>query len=108
MRRRARIGNLDAHWSHLMCDGDTGELIEFASRLGMRPAWIQKVGTTMEHFDLTDPKRLLALRLGARAIVYGHEGYELMVAKKAGVPFDLDGCRAENPHEAPNEQLDLF
>lgn len=108
MRMLAQVGSISARWSHLMADS-TEELVAFALRLGMRREWIQKPGTAMEHFDLTDSKRTLALRLGARSICYGREGYALTQAKRAGVLFDLDAYRAENrDDEGTGEQLDLF
>lgn len=38
--------------SHLMADTED-ELKAYAKKLGMRPSWIQKVGTPYVHFDLT-------------------------------------------------------
>lgn len=109
MRMSARVGSIEARWSHLMCDGDPSELMVFAVRLGMRPEWLQKPGTAHEHFDLTDVKRDLALRLGARAIAYGREGVALVAAKRAGVAFDLDAFRSAHPTDETTEgQLDLF
>lgn len=110
MRMSAQVGTLSATWSHLMSDAPSSEeLITFALRLGLRPDWIQHPGTHMEHFDLTEPKRALALRLGARAITYGREGYALMQAKQRGEPFDLDQHRAlhSDPADGP-DQPDLF
>lgn len=99
MRRRARVGRLDATWSHLLCDlpgpAGTAELLDFARRLGLNPAWLQKQGTSIEHFDLTEPKRQHALRLGAVAIRYGHEGAALTRAKARGERFDLEAVRRD-------------
>lgn len=52
---------------HLTADSHQ-ELIDFAQLLGLRISWIQHVGLPSEHFDLTEGKRTLALRRGARAI----------------------------------------
>jgi hypothetical protein len=99
MQRPARVGRLNAVWSHLMSDlpGDEGtvELIAFARRLGLNPSWIQKKGTVLEHFDVTEPKRQQALRAGAVPIRYGREGGHLSLAKRSGVPFDLEALRAQ-------------
>lgn len=38
MRRPARVGRLNAVWSHLMADTDD-ELHAFAARLGLRRSW---------------------------------------------------------------------
>ena len=117
MRMQATVGTLTARWSHLMSDQPDGcELIAFAVQLGLRPEWIQHRGTAKEHFDLTDTKRDLALRLGARAIGYGREGVALMDAKADGLPFDLDAHRhtaslspaGEDGTWGAGGQLDLF
>lgn len=122
MRMNATVGSgpraVTGRWSHLMSDepvGTSGELLAFALRLGMRPQWIQHRGTAREHFDLTDTKRDLALRLGARAIGYGREGSALMEAKTEGVRFDLDAFRhaateagIEDGTWGTGGQLDLF
>lgn len=100
MRRPATVGTVSGNWSHLMSDlpgqDGTAELVAFAQRLGLRPAWIQHPGTPIEHFDLIDSKRRQALRLGAVSIRYGHEGAALTKAKRQGIPFDLDAIRAAN------------
>ena len=94
MQRRARVGRLTAVWSHLMADTHE-ELLHFARALGLNPRWIQHEGKPLEHFDLTEPKRQAALRLGAIPIRYGHEGAALTRAKREGRPFDLEAARAE-------------
>lgn len=91
MRRRARVGSVDAVWSHLMADS-TEELVEFAARLGLRAEWIQYPGTPKEHFDVTDGVRTKALRAGAVPIRYG-EGGHLTMAKRRGEVFDLAAVR---------------
>lgn len=100
MQRPARVRNgtgfVTGTWSHLMAD-TTEELVAFAKRIGMNPRWIQKAGTPIEHFDVTEPRRQHALRLGAVAIRYGHEGAALTRAKRDGVPFDLEAWRAARP-----------
>lgn len=109
MRMAATVGNVSGVWSHLLAD-DSRELISFAIRLGMRPAWLQNPGTPTEHFDLTEPKRALALRMGARAIAYGEEGAALVAAKRAGEVFDLDAWRTSRVERMRRGggQLDLF
>lgn len=62
-RTEARVGHITARWSHMMADS-VAELVEFAGRLGLKPAWLQdKAGGV--HFDVTDPTRTEAIRLGA-------------------------------------------
>lgn len=78
MRLPARVGRLQALWSHLMADTDE-ELHAFAARLGLRRSWHQKPGTAISHYDVTDSKRGLALRLGAVPIGYmSRESMELI------------------------------
>jgi hypothetical protein len=48
--------------SHLTAD-DIDELHEFAERLGMRRRWFQD--GSIPHYDLSEGKRQLALKLGA-------------------------------------------
>lgn len=69
MRRPARVGRVTARWSHLFAD-TSEELEAFARRLGLRPEWVQHQRTHREHYDLTESKRALALRLGAQPISY--------------------------------------
>ncbi|MGL5825002.1 MAG: DUF4031 domain-containing protein [Nocardioides sp.] len=88
---RNRRNVVRGRWSHLMAD-DSDELRVFAARLGLRRSWIQKAGTPLEHFDITAGKRHQAIALGAVEISYG-EGGHLTLAKRAGVPFDLDQLR---------------
>lgn len=80
-----------SRWCHLTADS-TSELVEFATRLGLRRAWMQRVGKPGEHFDLTANKRRLAVGLGAIEITW-REGVEQMRAQAQGVPFDLAALR---------------
>lgn len=66
MRMQARVGRINARWSHLTADTDE-ELHEFAARIGMRRSWFQKSRTRPEanHYDVTDVRRDDAIRLGA-------------------------------------------
>jgi len=69
MRLQARVGRINARWSHLFADTPE-ELASFAGRLGLRPSWLQKAGTIMEHYDVTDSVRARAFALGAVPITY--------------------------------------
>lgn len=81
MRVPARVGRINARWSHLMADTDE-ELHEFAARLGLRRSWHQKPGTPISHYDVTDSKRDEALRLGAVPIGYmSRESMDLLERK---------------------------
>lgn len=83
MQRRARVGRLNAVWSHLLADTDD-ELHAFAAKLGLRRSWHQKPGTPISHYDVTEPKRQLALKLGAVPIGYmSRESMDLIRQKRA-------------------------
>lgn len=82
MQRAARVGRLNAVWSHLMADSDD-ELHAFAAKLGLRRSWHQKPGTPISHYDVTEPKRRLALKLGAVPIGYmSRESMDLLRRKR--------------------------
>ena len=49
---------------HMMADS-TDELLEMADKIGVQRRWIQKAGTPMEHFDISQSKKALAIRNGA-------------------------------------------
>lgn len=92
MRRPAQVGRLNAVWSHLLADTDE-ELHAFAARLGLRRAWFQKPGTPIAHYDVTEPKRQLALRLGAIPIGYlSRESMDLLRRRRAAITLK-DGSR---------------
>ncbi len=72
----ATVGRLRSRWSHLTAD-TPDELYEFADRLGLRREWFQTCKRRCSpagqscphwHFDVTAPKRALAVRLGAQEI----------------------------------------
>lgn len=81
LRMPARVGPIQANWSHLTAD-TTEELLAFAAKLGLRPSWIQNPGHIWkEHFDVTDTKRDQAIRLGAQEITM-REASVLWAAKR--------------------------
>jgi hypothetical protein len=67
----ARVGRLNARWSHMMAD-TLDELLTFADQLGLRRAWLQDKASGV-HFDVTDTKRAEAFRLGAVSIECGSD-----------------------------------
>jgi hypothetical protein len=69
MQRQARVGRLNARWSHLTAD-TREELLAFAAQLGLQPEWRQSWDNRRFHFDVTEPVRLRALQLGAHPITY--------------------------------------
>lgn len=92
MRMRARVGRIEARWSHLMADTDE-ELHAFAARIGLRRRWAQHPGTALSHYDVTDSKRTQAIRAGAVPIGWRS-------------PESIALIRRERQPSA--EQLDLF
>ena len=53
-------------WCHLTADSIV-ELHAFASRLGLRKEWFQN-HKLIPHYDITEKKRLIAIRQGAIAL----------------------------------------
>jgi hypothetical protein len=49
---------------HLTAD-NFDELLEFATKLGLKKLWLQESRNGTKHFDITLNKRKLALKLGA-------------------------------------------
>lgn len=84
MRLRARVGPVTADWSHLLAD-DTDELLDFADRLGIDAVWLQHPDTHKEHFDVTEPTRLHALRLGATPLAYPRGTAALLARRRAAL-----------------------
>ena len=68
---KVRSGRLthDSTWCHLTADS-TEELVAFAVSLGLQAKYIQYPGTWKEHFDVTAPKRKLAVAKGAVEVSY--------------------------------------
>lgn len=66
MRMPARVGSINAKWSHLTAD-TKAELHEFAQSIGLRREWFQEDASfpTHWHYDVTDGKRALAIQRGA-------------------------------------------
>lgn len=49
---------------HMIADS-TEELLTMADKIGVQRKWIQKAGSTHEHFDIAMSKRKLAVDAGA-------------------------------------------
>lgn len=71
---RVRSGGLthDSRWCHMTAD-TTDELVAFAVSLGLKARYIQYPGTWKEHFDVTAPKRALAVQKGAVEVAYSDQ-----------------------------------
>lgn len=59
--------------SHMAAD-TTEELLAMADKIGVNQKWIQKPGTTQEHFDICLAKRKLAVAAGAKEITWMEMG----------------------------------
>ncbi len=92
MRMPARVGRIQARWSHLMADTDE-ELHAFAAGIGLRRSWAQHPGTWRSHYDVTDSKRAEAIRAGAVEIGYGSaESLALTARANASTGHQLGRC----------------
>jgi len=102
MRVPARAGRgRPAVWSHLTADTEL-ELHEFAARLGLRRCWYQQRCRTCRgvcvhwHYDVTEPVRARAVRLGALEVTMRQMG-DLVRARRTGG----GGPAAPRPGEHP-------
>jgi hypothetical protein len=70
-RQRATIRQRDDRWSHLLAD-DPDELHDMAARLGIPPRGYQhhRRSAALNHYDLPESLRLLAIELGAVAVTW--------------------------------------
>ena len=66
---KIRSGRLthDSKWCHMTADS-TEELVAMAKAIGLQEKYIQFPGTWKEHFDVTEPKRRLAVAKGAMEV----------------------------------------
>ncbi len=102
MRMPARVGRIEARWSHLMADNDD-ELHAFAASIGLRRSWAQYPGTWKSHYDVTDSKRTQAIRAGAVEIGYGSPASIALVKRKleqqpATLHLRLPLAQLDTPH----------
>jgi hypothetical protein len=67
MLLEARVGRITSRWSHLTAD-TKDELHAFAAKLGLQRRWFQDKPRGHWHYDVTEGKRLQAIRLGAEMI----------------------------------------
>jgi hypothetical protein len=75
-RTPARVGHINARWSHLMAD-TLEELLAFADLLGLQRRWLQDKASGV-HFDVTDGVRAKALVLGAVRIECGSDQWSTL------------------------------
>ena len=63
----ARVGRVSGRWCHLTAD-DREELHTFAEQIGLRRSWFQAKPNGRWHYDVTEPRRAAAVRLGAQEV----------------------------------------
>lgn len=83
MRLQARVGSLNARWSHLTVGpgDDLAELHAFAASIGLRRSWFQGPPEHRHpHYDVTDTKRQQAIKAGAKPITWREAGMMLAEA----------------------------
>ena len=83
----ARVGRLSARWSHLIAD-TPAELHAFAARLGLRRAWFQNKPNGLWHYDVTESKRVQAIRLGATPVTWRESGRIIRDRRAKAVHLD--------------------
>jgi len=76
---RARFGRMQM--CHMAAD-TTEELLAMATKIGVAHRWLQKKGTSKEHFDVCLSKRTEAIKNGAIEMT-SREIVELMNGKRA-------------------------
>jgi hypothetical protein len=83
MRLKARVGRLEARWSHLMTGpgDDLDELHALAVSIGLKREWFQSPPEHYPHYDVTETKRQQAIRAGAVAITW-YEAGELLTGRR--------------------------
>ncbi len=84
-RQQARVGRLNARWSHLMAgpEDDLAELHELAQRIGLQRRWFQNKPWPRQHYDVTDSKRAQAIAAGAVPITWREAGRMIADARQA-------------------------
>lgn len=83
-------GQTSNQWCHLMTTGTQEDLQNFARVIGLNLRWIQKPGTELVHFDLTESLRSKAIRAGAVAVSSVTLFRACVLPKRTGkVPGDI-------------------
>lgn len=83
-RQQARVGRLNARWSHLTVspEDDIAELHAFAARIGLKREWFQDKPWPRAHYDVTESKRQEAIRAGAVSITWREAGRQMVDARR--------------------------
>lgn len=86
MRYRV-INRYPALYSHLTAD-TTSELHAFAGRLGMHPSWFRPAdpmtaAVARDHYDVSDLRRDVAIKMGAVPVRWGDEPWRQLESRRA-------------------------
>jgi len=68
---------------HMLADSRE-ELLAMAAKIGVAARWLQKRGTTKEHFDICLSKRALALKHGA-VEVSAYQLGQMLTERRCGI-----------------------
>lgn len=93
----ARVGRLNAKWSHLRVGpfDDIAELHAFAEQIGLQRRWFQgppRHAWPRSHYDVTEARRLEAIRAGAVPITWREAGQQLVRAREAQKAAQANVC----------------
>jgi hypothetical protein len=97
-RQWARVGPIEARWSHLTADTDD-ELHEFAARLGLRRGAFQDHrDPTRHHYDVPEAVRRRAIAAGAVALTWREAAHRRRSARAgASRRGDAGEVRGDGP-----------
>jgi Protein of unknown function (DUF4031) len=101
-RQPARVGRIEARWSHLTA-GTKEELHAFAARLGLKRKWFQDKPNGAWHYGVTESRRRQAVRLGAAEAPWREFGEVWTRPGREGRPpaSGEPGARAATAKHAP-------
>ena|GEM_PF-424546 len=104
-RQHARLGPVEASWSHLLAD-DPEELHRFARRLGLRRAWYQehRRHPALNHYDVTEEARCRAIDLGAVRVTWREAGRMVRCWRRADPPVGSDAVLMAQPLDRRHNQ----
>lgn len=98
----ARVGRLNARWSHLFADTQD-ELHAFAASIGLKRSWFQPgkprpdgTPSHLWHYDVTDSKREQAIHAGAQPVTW-REAAEIMRRRRSGSTPDTPEAYRGDP-----------
>lgn len=92
--------NVSGSWSHLTADTDE-ELHKFAHMIGLRRDYHQpSPPSSRSHYDVTETKRRVAIRLGAIAVRIGYEPWRGLSKRRTRESYAIDGTAYADDAEA--------